>query len=184
MGLFPLKGFWLFKMKRIATLFFCLLLSLVILSPQKLWAYTDVILIAPDELWKAIEEVMKPYGIKKMDSKKYSIQSKWVEDQVERKRPVIPILKTNIAVTQTSDRRYRIKISLEKVDLGTQIRIQGEFQEKLQLMDGHPQNPWKKVKPQMADYNIERDFFYKILRQLEKAQKNTNETLQASISTS
>jgi hypothetical protein len=138
---------------------------LAVFSQPSLEAYTDAILASPDEIWKAAEEVLEPYGIHKSDAQKYFLETRWIEDRVPRKRNLLPVIQLSARVKQTFERRYRIKVQISEVGNETQITIKGKFQDRPLAI--HPQNRWRPAKPQFEDFDAERQIFYKILRQLE-----------------
>jgi len=130
-------------------------------------AYTDEIEANFDEVWKAGEQILQPYGIRNSKVDKKEMESKWIEDLVVRSRRLLPVgFKGKIH--QTYQRRYRVRIQIkEGVPHQTvQLTVKGFFQ--IKPSDALPQRPWESVgKPQMVDYEIERNFFFKILHQIE-----------------
>jgi hypothetical protein len=145
------------------TVFACLCLFLLLQEPAA--AYTDDIQAPAEQVFKAAREVLEPFGIRKMDPEKKQIESQWIEDRVVRTRRLLPIgIKTKLK--QTYDRRYRIQIECQETPPITRITVKGRFQVK--LVEGYPISHWQLVKPQLVDYDAERDFFFKILRKLEE----------------
>jgi hypothetical protein len=161
--LFPLSACWWSK-RKISACFFLILFFAGFQIPLSS-AYTDSIEASPEEIWKAAEQVLTPHGISKSKLDKWQIKSKWIEDRVERKRKLFP-LGGGPSMRQVYLRRYHIQIQLKVIDNSqTELSVKGIFQEK--SVEALPQLTWRLVKPQLADYNVERDFFFRILRQLE-----------------
>jgi hypothetical protein len=125
-------------------------------------AYTEVIEILPEEAWQATREALLEYGIHKENYLKKEIETKWQEDTVTRSRGILKKV-----TKSTFKRRYRIRVKLLKQgERATHIEVVGVFQEK--PLTGNPSLMWKKIRPDVKDYDIERDFFYKILKKLEQ----------------
>jgi hypothetical protein len=78
---------------------------------------------------------------------------------------LLPLNKLDITTRQTFDRRYRINIKWEEAKPFTRVAVKGTFQVK--PSEFHPGMPWRFVKPRLKESTIERDFFFKLLRQIE-----------------
>lgn len=146
---------------------FLLLLMAILTTPfSSALAYQDSILDSYDKVWDAVLKVLEPHGVHKANKEKGVIESNWMEDRVERTRNVVPF-NNQIQIDRTMNRRYRLTIELDEQKDGTvSISIRGKFQERGN--DTHPQTPWKKVKPVAEDFDVERTFFFNILRQIEQ----------------
>lgn len=125
-------------------------------------AYTDDVQARIDEAWQAVEKVLTPVGIYKKDEKKKYMQSRWMEDEVIRKNHLFKDI-----TSQAYRRRYRMKVYLTEAGENIQIRVTGEFEQKPK--QSPVTAPWRKLKPQMEDYDLERAFFMRILAQMAKA---------------
>ena len=130
-----------------------------------LMAYTDKMAVETPEVWKAVQAVAAPYGVRKADSKKYEIETRWIQDLVVRSRGLWKKLGTG----ENMQRRYRVKIRLKEEPYATEVGIHGVFQER--SYGSGPAIPWRNIKPESEDYAVERDFFFKILKQLETTRK-------------
>ncbi len=160
--LFRLKIFLSFK-----PFFIFLFLGLSFCS--SLQAYTDEVQAGFEEIWKAAEDVLTPYGIRKMSLEEKRLETKWIEDRVLRTRRLLPV-GSEVKIKQLFARRYRIFVQLEDKPSGTQISVKGRFQ--IKSTEDVPQLRWNSVlKPQLVDYDVERDIFFKILRRLEDSRR-------------
>lgn len=137
----------------------------------RLEAYTDEIQASTEEIWKAVEDVLKPYGIRKVSVEEKRIETKWIQDRVLRSRRVLPI-GSKREIKQLFDRRYRILVQLDERPSSTQIAVKGRFQ--IKSPENIPQLHWNTVlKPQLVDYEVEREMFYKILRRVEDSRRGS-----------
>ena len=150
-------------MKRMGILFFVVLLIWI----PAVFAYTDQITVKAPEAWQAALKVIKPYGIKKEDPEKMTIETKWVRDTVVRSRGVLKKL-----TGKHYQRRYKLKVFITQRDYDTEIQVAGRYQ--IRALDTHSDLIlWQKIKPTAADYQIEQDIFMDILRTLELARGET-----------
>ncbi|MCB9800298.1 MAG: hypothetical protein H6757_06030 [Candidatus Omnitrophica bacterium] len=155
------------KIKIIRTLLWGMAFLLTV-SPA--YAYTQKIITTPQEIWEAVRQVMEPHGIRKENSETWEIESKWIKDYARREKKILPDpiqIKQLPTVKQTVLRRYRMQVKLKDQSDGTQIKITGEYQEK---PTGTPAATvsWKRIKPSTEDYELERQFFYEVLKQMGK----------------
>ncbi|HXV28610.1 MAG TPA: hypothetical protein VD913_06575 [bacterium] len=140
-------------------------LVLSLLGCPALGAYTDEIEAGVDEVWKAAQDVLKPYGIRKMLPEDKRLETKWIEDRVVRETRLLPI-GPNKKLKHTNDRRYRIRVQLDEKPSGVEVKVKGRFQ--IKPTEDLPQLRWRAVvKPELADYDVERQFFFKILKRIE-----------------
>lgn len=158
----PLKNCLLFKTAFIFLGLWC------VFCPG-LWAYTDEIRAGFEEIWKAAEDVLTPSGIRKLSLEEKKIETKWIEDRVLRTRRLLPV-GSKTQIKQLFARRYRIFVQFEENPSGIQIAVKGRFQ--IKSTEDVPQLRWNSVlKPQLVDYDVERDIFFKILRRLEDSRR-------------
>ena len=136
------------------------LILMLMLSPKIGWSYSDQIQVKADELWKAAYTAIQPYGIWKSNEKKKTIQSRWIEDQVVRSNGILK----NVT-SQKVQRRYRLKVHLIEIGDTVLLDVKGLFQNK--EFGTALASPWFNVSPKDKEYDVERDFFMKILKQLE-----------------
>ncbi len=126
------------------------------------FAYVDDVQASIDEAWQAALKVIQPAGIQKMNEKNKTMESKWMEDEVVRRNPLFKDI-----TSQVYRRRYRMKISLSvTADNNVQILVKGDFEEKPKQSTSSA--PWRKLKTEMQDYDLERVFFMRILSQMAK----------------
>jgi len=137
--------------------------SILFLSNQSLMAYQDLIASSPDEIWTAVQQVFEPHGVRTSKREQGEIESRWIKDRVVRQRRLLFIKKS---FKKNVERRYRVHVKLNGMPRGTEVVVKGKFQERPGT--AHPQTRWQWVKPDIDDYGVEREFFYKILRQIEK----------------
>ena len=135
--------------------------------------YYDQVAVPSDEIFEAARQVLDAsYGIQKADSHKKSLQSQWYEDRVVRSRGLLK------KFTQKAyHRRYRIHIQLKDTPEGTDVKVKGAFQEKSN--DAPPGVPWRPVKTEGIDLQIEREIFSKILTQMEEIRMKARSSLQS-----
>lgn len=126
-----------------------------------LHAYVDHIAAPWEEVWKAGEEALKPYGIQKSNRQKGVMESKWIQGQVRREKRLL-----NLSLKKDYWRRYRLKISLKKMAYSTQVQITGTYQ--FRAVDAPWHAVWQKLKLKGEDREREHDFFFKILAKLEQ----------------
>lgn len=139
-----------------------LLIAVLALPTSFAFAYTDDVKTEVEEAWQAAGKVFTPIGIHKMDEKKKYIESRWMEDEVVRKNHLFKDI-----TSQAYRRRYRIKVRLTESGENVQVRVTGEFEERPK--QSPVTAPWRKLKPEMQDYDLERVFFMRILSQMAKA---------------
>lgn len=132
-----------------------------------LFAYTSEIQATLDEVWEAAHQVIeKDYGIDTINEKKRLITSDWSYDQVTRKKPLLPLVKST-EIKETFERRYKTHVTLKQVKDLVEIRVKGEFEQKA-LREQGAKAKWKNHRPKSQDYIVEREVFFKILERLEK----------------
>jgi len=131
--------------------------------PREGISYTDEIALKPEEVWKAVQQVFDPNGHHKSKQGKMELDSKWIKDQVIREKKM-PLLKSSLK--KTVERRYRFHVELREKPERTEVVIKGKFQERPHT--NRPQTAWDWVKPKPEDHHLERTYFHKILRQIEK----------------
>src|SRR3989338_7550095 len=139
-----------------------LLAAVLGLLPSLAFAYTDDVQAGIDEVWQAAGKVFSPAGIHKADENKKYLESRWMEDEVIRKNHLFKDI-----TSQVYRRHYRMKISLSEAGENVQIGVKGDFEEKPK--QSPVTAPWRKLKPEMQDYDLERVFFMRILAQMAKA---------------
>ncbi len=139
-----------------------LLIAALGLQSSFAFAYTDDVRAGIEEGWQAADKVFAPVGIHKKDEKKKSMESRWLEDEVIRKNHLFKDI-----TSQAYRRRYRMKVSLTEAGEDIRIRVTGEFEEKPK--QSPVTAPWRKLKPEMQDYDLERVYFMRILAQMAKA---------------
>ncbi len=125
-------------------------------------AYTEEIAAPRVEVFQAAQQVFEPEGVRNAGSSQSWVESRWIEDAVTRERKLLFIKKT---LKKNMARRFRMKIELADKEDRTQVKISGKFQER--PLESRPQAPWRNVKRTPEEYSIERDYFFKILRQIE-----------------
>ena len=144
---------------------FFLFLTALFFPPHARAFYSDEISASPDEVWRGVEKAMKPYGIRKSDFKKRRSESDWKEDQyVKSGKGLLHSIGSSVV-----RRRYRFQVRLEENSFKTLVKIKGSFQEK--PLDVPPGILWKPVKPDTDDLELERNFFMKILAELESLRR-------------
>ena len=136
--------------------------TVLILFSLSAFAYTDDIQGATvDDAWQAALKALGPKGVKEADEKKKVLVSRWMEDEVVRRNSLFKGV-----TSQSYRRRSQMEISLTEIPDGVHILIKGEFEEKPQ--DSPAQAPWRKLKMQTEDYDLERNLFMRILTQMAK----------------
>jgi hypothetical protein len=120
--------------------------------------YADEIAVSQDEVWKAAKEALKPFGLRKVDEGKHTLETNWIHDKVKRRNRLLK----NIPNLEY-DRRYRMKIKFQDRAGDTLVEINGVFQ---QRYPHHEQKTWQTVKPEIEDMDLEQEIFMKILNQL------------------
>ena len=116
--------------------------------------------VEAEEVWKSLLKTAEPYGIKKKDEGKKKLETGWKEDYVSRNRGLLKKV-----ASQRYERRYRFKIQLKGEPLAANVEIKGVFQER--EAGAPPQSPWRPVKPAAAEYEVEQEFFKKLISRLE-----------------
>lgn len=143
-----------------------LFLTLLLAGAPSIFAYTDQITVKAPEAWQAALKVMKPYGIKKEDPEKMTIETVWVKDTVVRSRGFLKKI-----TGKHYERRYKLNVTITQRDYDTEIYIHGRYQ--LRPLDTRSDLLlWNKIKPTAADYQIEQDIFMNILKTLEIARNS------------
>ncbi len=122
--------------------------------------YSDEIGAPADEIWTAAHEALKSYGFRKEDKKNWEMETRWTEDRVKRSGGLLKKF-----ASQVYERRYRMKIHLLRKGDVTYLSVRGVFE--IKPMHTGIAISWQKVRAQTPDYQMEQDFFMKILRQLE-----------------
>lgn len=141
----------------------CAIVAFVFI-PSSYAAYTESIAVPIEEAWQAASEVLKTQGIEHADPKKHELVSRWITDQVVRRRGIFKKI-----MSQEYERRYRLKMTLREKFPATEIKIRGTFEEK--PVHSPLITPWSKLKPSSSEFEIERLYFMKILQQLEVSRK-------------
>ncbi|MFZ5801967.1 MAG: hypothetical protein ACOY3K_02495 [Candidatus Omnitrophota bacterium] len=120
-----------------------------------------------EELWQAVIQVAEKYGIDKRDDSKKDLETRWHVDHIQRDHSLLPFKKmSSMKLKETFLRRTKLKVHLEKsVINNVKITIRGRFQQK--TLDAN-YTGWKRLKPDLMDYQVERDFFYDVLHYLEE----------------
>ncbi len=140
--------------------FFAALLAGILLASTPAFAvYKDEIAVSQDEVWKAVIEVMKPFGIRKQKADKKEITSKWIYDTVTRSGGVFKSI-----AREEYDRRYRFKIKLNDRVGDTTVEIRGVFQQRRTGLNEAA--AWRLFRVKADDLDVEREFFMKILKQI------------------
>ncbi len=159
-----------FPFRFIFVFFFVLLLR-----PLHVYAYLDEILTSADDVWAAAKTVMEPQGIRSENKAAYTLKSKWIEDSVRKEKRLFPsAVGIDTTIPRTLKRRYRMTLQLTETATGTQIQVQGKFQERPFGAPEH-QARWKNVKPGTEDYEVERSLFFKILMELARMRSSQNQ---------
>lgn len=127
-------------------------------------AYTEEVGLKIDQVWPAVKATFESTGISKADDSKKVLRTKWIYDQVVRRGKYLKDI-----ISQKYDRRYRLKVTLTENYYFTKIEIRGAFQER--SLSVAPETPWRSVKPKNADLEVERAYFFRILKQLERMKK-------------
>ena len=141
-----------------------MMVGMALVPHTLVFGYTDEIELKTEEVWLAVKEVFKPYGFFKLDEEKRELRTQWIEDTVVRSRSLLPFGGFK-EVRRTVNRRYQLSVKLKEIAGVVQVKINGKFQE--QSREGRPQWTWRTVKPQSEDYDIERQYFFKILNHLQ-----------------
>ena len=128
-------------------------------------AYSEEIGLSIDKVSPAVKAVAQAYsGIAKSKDEGRWIETKWKEDYVVRKSKILK----NI-ISAKYKRRHKLRIKLTPNLSFTKIEISGFYQQK--KPDVAPSIPWQTIKPKLDDLDLERELFFKILKQLEADQK-------------
>ncbi|MBI3307178.1 MAG: hypothetical protein HYZ84_05165 [Candidatus Omnitrophica bacterium] len=144
-------------MRFLSKIFF--LFFLIFSAP--LYAYTEHIAAPLEDIWKASQEALKPYGILKSDEKNSILESRWIQEKVTREHHLFIT-----ALKKDYWRRMRIRVRLKKTEYSTRIEVRGSYQ--YRAVDAPWHGVWRPLKVTGQDRERERDFFFKILRQLEQ----------------
>lgn len=138
------------KTARIAVLF-------MLLSSNAFAVYSDQIGAPIEEVWQAAKDSLKPYGIQKENLLKKHFETRWVEERVVRSSGLLKKVASRIYRL-----RYRIRLEFVEDAKGTAVEVRGTYQQK--PLDGSPSSRWQSTRPER---DLEREFFYKVLRQVE-----------------
>ncbi len=148
-------------------LFFCA--AVMAFGPVPLGrAYTDEIVLGPEEVWKAVSKAAEYYGVRQMDAEARTLRTKWKQDRVKRSRGVMRRYVSKIA--RIYQRRYRFDVRVQEFGAHTRVNVKGTFQER--PLDAPLWAKWETVKPDVTDDALERDFFARILKEMENARLN------------
>lgn len=139
---------------------------LTVLPAAVLWAYTSVIALEMENVWQAALSVSKPLGLDKVNHEKWKIRTNWVEDKIKRSKKILPFTNKGPEVKRTHLRRYRLHVQLSYIDGRCEVKVWGEYQQKMYNQDDR--SPWERIKPASEDYELERQHFYAILGYLQK----------------
>lgn len=124
-------------------------------------SYQDEIGAGVEEVWQSAREILKPYGIQKEVYKKKVLETKWIEDRIERSRGILKKVASEMYL-----RQYKIKVELTPLPDRTGIKVSGSFREK--PLEAPPAVSWRPIKPGLQDYDLERDFFFHILEKVQQ----------------
>ena len=119
------------------------------------------------EIFHAAMAALTPYGIHKKDEEKFYLESKYIEDRVERREKHF-FFKNR----RDYDRRYRVKITLTPWPRYAVVKV--EVDPRYRSPDGNIAAPWRKLKEGRDGYELEREFFRRILAQLEASRSAAN----------
>ncbi len=142
------------------SLYWMLLAAWVMLSPSRVYAYTQEIQAPVEEVWIAVKEAAASPGLDKVDEKDKVLETEWTEDRVVRMEQLMPFMK-KAEHPKTWERRYRLRVELIPVPEGTRVAVRGKFQ--LKDPDLGVRGKWDNVKPESEDYDMERQFFFRAL---------------------
>ena len=138
------------------------LFLLLLLPPRAFALYSDQIGAPVEEVWQAAKDVSQGYGIQKDDPVKKNLETRWVEDRVVRSSGLLK----NVA-SRIYRLRYRMRAQLVEDSQGTKIEIKGTYEQK--PLDASPSSRWEPTRP---EHDLERDFFHKILTQIETTRRS------------
>ena len=119
--------------------------------------YSDQVAAPIEEVWQAAKDSLRDYGIRKDDSVKKHLETRWIEDRVVRSSGLLKKV-----ASRPYRLRYRIHLDFVEDSRGTRVDVRGTYQQK--PVDGSPSSRWETTRPER---NLERDFFYKVLRKVE-----------------
>jgi len=133
---------------------------------QRGQAYIDEILTTREEVWLAVRSAISVENIRSEDSSAYILETRWIEDIVQKQKNVLPsAIGQEFIMPSTVRRRYRMTVQLNELPTGTQIQITGKYQERAVGAPEH-QSRWKYVQPSTEDYELERVLFFRILSEM------------------
>jgi hypothetical protein len=124
-------------------------------------AYQEEIGVMPDEIWKALHDLLGAGGIEREDAAKWEMDTAWKDDVVRRGRGFLKAF-----IKSRYDRRYRFHIRLAEKQYATVVFIRGIFREK--PSNSHPSVQWQTIQPESEDYGAELEFFKSLIAQLSK----------------
>ena len=130
-------------------------------APVSYAVYTDEIALDSKRVWEAAHQALESYGIGKENPAKGTLESRWIEDLVRRSHKFLPE-----AIKGSYLRRYRLVITLREEGGKTSVTIKGKFQQKDTGLP--PAAPWLPISPKTEDYEMERNFFMKLIARLEQ----------------
>ena len=124
-------------------------------------AYNDEIAVDKARVWQAAILALEPYGIARQDAEKGVLESKWIEDFVQKPIKFLPE-----GIKRGFYRRYRLTVKLKEESGKTLVEIKGKFQQK---PTGQPPSvPWHSIRPKTEDYEAEKLFFGRLMAQLNR----------------
>ncbi len=138
-----------------------LFLFLMAAGTPLLRAYHEEIGVMPDEIWKALHDLLGAGGIEREDAAKWEMDTAWKDDVVRRGRGFLKAF-----MKSRYDRRYRFRILLVEKQYATAVFIRGTFREK--PINAHPSVQWQAIQPESEDYGLELEFFKALIAQLSK----------------
>jgi hypothetical protein len=124
-------------------------------------AYNEELGVMPDEIWKALHDMLGPNGIDREDTSKWVMTTAWKDDVVRHGRG-----RFKKYLKQSYERRYQFRITLFERQYSTVMQINGLFRER--PYGAAPAVMWKSIQPQSEDYILELEFFKAFLAQLNK----------------
>ncbi len=124
------------------------------------FAYHEEIGAGSEEVFKAALQALEPYGIRKQNAEKLTIETNWVEGSSDRTTSLY-----FTKIEKTLLRRTKFKVSFKSWPRYTEVDIRAEYQFK--PLSSSERAPWRKMKPAFDDYSQERELFRKILSQIE-----------------
>ncbi len=147
---------------------FIVISGLIIFFARPLFAYTDRVDAAPQEIFDAAKICFAKEGIYKQDPQKLTLTTSWIYTRIRRTRKpqFVPI-----QLAENFDVRYQLSMTIEKQKNYTEVSFQGRFEEK--KTDAPPQQHWQSSHSSKELYFKEREAFFRVLKVLEEQKKAT-----------